>query len=63
MKQAHYSQSELADMVLDDLRSDINHAERQAKNGPFYPPDVTAETLRAYAESCRQKIRDLGGKA
>jgi hypothetical protein len=57
---ARYTPSELDDAALRDLLSDAEGAERQAKEGPFYPSrGVTAESMQAYAASCRAKIASL----
>ena len=55
---------ELDEFAIDDLRRDAQQAERQAKEGPFYPEKgITAESLIAYAQKCRQAIADLNGTA
>lgn len=52
--------SQLADWVL-DIQADIDHAETQARQGPFFPElGVTAESLRAYADECRKLLSDPG---
>lgn len=63
-EKARYMSKEMADAMLDDLRSDIDFAVRQAKDGPYYPEKgITRESLLEYAELCRQQIRDAGGVA
>ena len=53
----HYTPAELDDFALQDLQSDAEQSERQAVEGPFYPErGVTAESCRAYAAKCREKI-------
>jgi hypothetical protein len=43
----------------DDLRTDIECAERQAANGPYFPEKgITAESLTAYAAKCRAQLAD-----
>ncbi len=42
--------------ALKDLRADARFAEKQAKNGPYYPDrGITADSLRAYAAHCRKQ--------
>lgn len=42
-----------------DLLADAQHSEAQAENGPFYPErDITPDSLRAYAASCRAQAAD-----
>ena len=47
---------QVADWKL-DLLADIQCAEQQAVNGPFYPErGITRETLLAYAQDCRNQL-------
>lgn len=49
-----YTQAQQVAFIKSDLLNDAENAERQAQNGPFYPErNITAATLRAYAEDCR----------
>ena len=50
-----YTTKELDDFALRDLEIDLECAEEQAKNGPYFP-GVTKESLLAYAKECREKI-------
>lgn len=44
---------------IDDLLIDADHAERQAKSGPFYPErGITRDTLILYAAKCLKEAED-----
>ena len=49
-----YTKSELDQAALDDLIGDAVFAEKQAEEGPFFPPKITRESLLAYALQCRE---------
>ena len=49
-----YSEAELDQAALADLINDAVFAEKQAEEGPFYPPKITRESLLAYARECRE---------
>ncbi len=49
---------------IDDLLIDADYAERQAKNGPFYPErGITRDTLIMYAAKCLKEAEDKAGVA
>lgn len=55
-----YTPEEQFSAVIDDLQRDIQHAEDQATHGPWFPDtDITPDTLRAYAQHCREQIARL----
>lgn len=52
-----YTPDEQVDYIIRDLQADIDHAERQAEHGPLFPElGITAESLRAYAQQCREQV-------
>lgn len=53
----HYSWSEQVEFYRQDLLSDAEHSEHQAANGPCFP-NVTKESLLAYAAECREQAKD-----
>lgn len=62
-----YTRADLDAHALADLESDVRQAEEQAANGPYYPDrGITADSLRAYATTCRAmiaKYKDGGAHA
>ena len=58
-KPHHHTREELVEAWVADLLADAEFAEAQAESGPFFPDrGITAESLRAYAEECREKAKD-----
>lgn len=54
---ARYTTEELDAAALEDLRVDAEQADEQAANGPYFPErGITAESLRRYAQECRERI-------
>ena len=60
MAYSKYTVDEQVDFIAADLLVDIEHAEPQALNGPFFPEKgITADSLRAYARDCRAQLARL----
>jgi hypothetical protein len=52
-KKHNYTLEQQRAAIIADLLSDAEHSEKQAIEGPFFP-DITPESLRAYAAQCRK---------
>lgn len=52
-----YSWSQQVEFYRQDLLSDAEHSEQQAAEGPYFP-NVTRESLLAYAADCREEAKD-----
>lgn len=50
-----YTPDELDNHAISDLLKDAECAEKQAKEGPFYP-NITPESLWNYAKECREIV-------
>lgn len=50
-----YTEEQAVCDIKADLLRDAEHAEHQAAHGPYYP-NVTRESLTAYAQYCRDLI-------
>lgn len=58
----NYSREEQVDAWKLDLLADIESAETQAENGPFYPErGITDDSLRIYAADCRRQLENPEG--
>lgn len=58
MSPRKYTAAELDRAARADLLTDARFARLQAREGPFWPErDITPESLRRYAQRCREKAR------
>jgi hypothetical protein len=52
-----YTDKQLDDYAMDDIRADAEQSEHQAANGPFWPDrGISRESCLAYAAECRAKL-------
>jgi len=59
-KPVKYTDAQLLSAKIADLQADIDFAEKQAVNGPFYPEKgITKESLSNYANECRKELEGL----